>query len=60
MYLGRKLKQSAAHPDEDEFLDVVKMPLEELVERVMSGEISDAKTVALTLKARLFLEREQK
>ena len=60
MYLGRKLKQSAAHPDEDEFLDVVKMSLEELTDRVMAGEISDAKTVALTLKARLFLEREQK
>ena len=36
--------------DDDEFLQVVYMPLDELVERVMSGEIKDAKTVAAALK----------
>lgn len=59
MYLARDLKQADCHPDEDEFLDVVKMPLDELLERVMSGEIADAKTVAATLKTKIFLEREK-
>ena len=59
MYLARDLRQSQSHPDEDEFLDVVKMPFEALVEQVMSGEITDAKTVCATLKARLLLEGEK-
>ena len=59
MYLARNLKQADCHPDEDEFLDIVKMPFEELLEQVMAGEIADAKTVATTLKTKLFLEREK-
>ena len=59
MYLARNLKQADCHPDEDEFLDIVKMPFEELLEQVMAGEIAEAKTVATTLKTKLFLEREK-
>ena len=59
MYLARDLKQADCHPDEDEFLDIVKMPFDQLLEQVMSGEIADAKTVATTLKTKLFLEREK-
>lgn len=59
MYLGRDLTESESHPDEDEFLDVVTMPFDELLEQVMSGEITDAKTVATVLKTKLFLERER-
>ncbi len=59
MYLARDLRQSAAHPDEDEFLDVEYMSLDELTDKVMADEISDAKTVAAVLKTRLFLERER-
>lgn len=36
--------------DEGEFLDVVRMPLPEAVEKIMSGEIKDAKTIVATLK----------
>lgn len=60
MYLARNLRQDQSHPDEDEFLDVVSMPFQELVEQVLSGEITDAKTVAAVLKTKLLLEREQK
>jgi len=59
MYLARDLKQADSHPDEDEFLDVVKMSFDELLEQVMSGEITDAKTVATVLKTKLFLDREK-
>lgn len=57
MYLARGLHQGDCHPDEDEFLEVLSMPFEELVERIMTNEISDAKTVATVLKAKLYLNR---
>ena len=44
LYLATGLSQHADHPDQDEFLHVVKMPLKEAVDRVMSGEFRDAKT----------------
>ena len=59
MYLARDLKQAECHPDEDEFVEVVKMSFDELYERVMSGELTDAKTVAATLKTKLLLNAEQ-
>lgn len=34
------------HLDEDEFLDVVKMPFKECISKIMNGEIKDAKTIA--------------
>ena len=41
MYLARDLTRARQHLDEDEFLDVVTMPFDTLVEQVMSGEITD-------------------
>lgn len=58
MYLARKLKHGRQHLDEGEFLEVCRLPFSELVERVMAGEITDAKTVAITLKVKEFLSRE--
>ena len=52
LYLATDLRQGAAHPDPNEFLDVLRMPLDELLERIDAGEISDAKTVAAALQAR--------
>ncbi len=51
MYMARKLHRGERHLDEDEFLDVGTVPLEELVEDVMAGRISDAKTQTAVLKA---------
>lgn len=39
--------------DEDEFLTVEKIPLEECVKMILSGEIKDAKTQAAVLKLKL-------
>ena len=55
MYLARGLSRSQQHPDEDEFLDVITMPFARLVEQVMDGTITDAKTVATTLKVKVLL-----
>ncbi len=55
MYLARNVKTVPVHPDEDEFLDIVHMPFAELVEMVMSGQITDGKTVATVLKTKVLL-----
>ena len=51
MYMARKLHRGERHLDEDEFLDVMTVPLSELAEDVMAGRISDAKTQTAVLKA---------
>lgn len=56
LYLATGLTQSEAHLDEDEFLDVERCPLDEMVQRVMAGEITDAKTQIAILKTKLLLD----
>ena len=51
MYLATDLSFGDTDPDDDEFLDIVRIPLDRLVEQVMSGEIQDAKTQIAVLKA---------
>ena len=55
MYLARDLLRCQSHPDDDEFLNVVTMPFDELCRQVMNGTLEDAKTVAATLKAKVLL-----
>lgn len=57
MYLARDLVFGENDLDEGEFLDVVRVPFDELVEKVMTGEIRDAKTVVAVLKAKVLLGR---
>ncbi len=51
LYLATGLHQGAQQLDEDEYLDIVRMPLAEAVEKVYSNEIKDSKTVAALLLA---------
>lgn len=51
LYLARGLRRGERHLDEDEFLNVVEIPLEEFVDMVMRGEVGDAKTQTAILKA---------
>ena len=55
LYLARNVKIGQQHLDEDEFLNVERIPFEEMVHRCLTGEIEDAKTVAAVLKAKLQL-----
>ena len=50
MYLARQLTFGERELDEDEFLNVFRLPLRELVDRVLRGEIPDAKTQAAALR----------
>ena len=52
IYLAQGLSQGETHPDEDEFLGLVRMPLDEAIAMVMRGEIRDGKTVSGLLMAR--------
>ena len=51
MYMATGLTFDKQHLDDDEFLDVVKVPFEKAVEMVMNGELPDAKTQCAILKA---------
>ena len=57
LYLAQELTFGATYPDEDEFLDVLRMPFDQAVEQCMRGELTDAKTVAALLKAKILLKR---
>ena len=59
IYLAQGLSQGSTHPDEDEFLDLVRMPLDEAVDRVMRGDIRDGKTICGLLMAREALLRQR-
>ena len=48
-------EKGATDFDEDEFLEVFTMPLAELVDRIVSGEITDGKTQVAALKAAAIL-----
>ena len=55
IYMARGLTFGIPHPDHNEFLDVEKIHIDELVRLVMNNEITDAKTVIAILKAKNIL-----
>lgn len=57
MYAAKGLSFGNQHTDEDEFLEVERIPLERAADMVLSGEIADAKTQAAILKLKLLKDR---
>lgn len=53
MFAATDLDFGDQDPDDDEFLEVKKIPLEKAVEMILNGEIKDAKTQAAILKLKL-------
>lgn len=51
MYLAKGLQYKSQKLDDDEFLDVVKIPLSDAVKMVMNNELKDGKTQLVILKA---------
>lgn len=51
MYLARGLHFGEQHLDEDEFVDVIRIPFDEAYKMVMRDEIPDSKTQLAILKA---------
>lgn len=59
LFMAEELENSNPNPDEDEFLDIIKMPLSAALEKVRRGEISDAKTQVLILRCADILNQRQ-
>ena len=59
MYLAQGLHKGEQHLDEGEFLNVLTVPIAELVEDILSGKITDGKTQAAVLKASMLIARRQ-
>ena len=58
MYLATGLSFGETDPDDDEFLNVKKIPLEKAVDMIMKGEIKDAKTQTAILKVERMLKND--
>lgn len=59
LFLAEDLMPGDTEFDEDEFLAPVSLPLTELVDRVMQGEIPDAKTQLAALRVAELLRRRK-
>ncbi len=57
MYLARGLHKGERDLDDDEFLNISEIPIDELVADILSGKITDGKTQVAILKAKAFLEK---
>jgi len=51
LYVGTGLTPAPLAPDDDEFLEVVRIPLREAVEMAERGDLIDSKTIIALLKA---------
>lgn len=57
LYAARNITFAEQELDDDEFLQVCYMSLDELINRIMSGEIKDAKTIVAALKLKELLNK---
>jgi ADP-ribose pyrophosphatase len=51
LYIARDLEESRLDADSDEFIELVRMPLDEAIAAIARGDIQDGKTVAGLLRA---------
>ena len=59
IYLATGLESGETDPDDDEFLNIVKIPLGELVQSAMRGEICDSKSLVGLLMADRYLSEKR-
>src|SRR5574339_219043 len=57
VFLATGLKDNPLQADEDEFLDVEKIPIREAVEMAEHGDVQDAKSLAALMLARAHFEK---
>ncbi|MBR5309667.1 MAG: NUDIX hydrolase [Oscillospiraceae bacterium] len=56
LFIARGLSMAKPNPDEDEFLDIIKIPLTEAYRRLIDGKIPDAKTQILILRGMEYIK----
>ena len=54
LYYARQGKYVGQHLDEDENINLSKLTLDEITQKILSGEVDDAKTVAMTFLIKEF------
>jgi len=59
VYLARKLEPCAQNLDDDEEVDIVRMPFYEALARVRSGEIDDGKSIITILVAAQLIQSQE-
>ena len=59
VYLAEGLIPGRQNTDEDEFLSVYRVPFNEVVDMIHSGEINDAKTISSIIRVQGFLARDR-
>jgi len=57
LYLAENLTFGESHPEEDEFLQPERIPLDELVEMALDGRLHDGKSVIGVLRAAAAIKR---
>ena len=57
VYLAEGLSFGETEFDEDEFIEIVRIPLDRLVDMTLDGSIKDGKTQAAILRAAIMLDR---
>ncbi len=58
MYIAEGLEFGDTDPDEDEFIEIEKIPVDELVRMICEGEVLDGKTQSAVLKAAILINRK--
>ncbi len=56
LYLAWGLEKGRVNPDEDEYLDILEVPVQEVYSLIMKNEINDAKTVIGFFKAMEYIK----
>ena len=56
-YLATGLRPSKLSADDDENIELVRLPFQQAVAMIQTGEIHDGKTIASLLMARPFIEQ---
>jgi nudix-type nucleoside diphosphatase (YffH/AdpP family) len=56
-YLGEDLIETAAHPDEDEQIEVVPVEVRRIEAMILNGDIRDSKSIAALLVALRLMEK---
>ena len=57
MYYAKKGKYLGQHLDADEYVHIQKYTLDEITDKIVQGEVPDAKTIGMTMLVREFKQR---
>jgi ADP-ribose pyrophosphatase len=60
MFLATDLSQVEANPEDDEYIEIVKIKIEDLIDMVNRGEINDSKTIVGIFYAEKYINQKNR